>query len=258
MARDNFPKKVVETLAKRAGHQCSKCKRLTVGPSKQAEGIIVVGVAAHIRAASPGGARFEKTMSPAQRKAISNGIWLCQDDAKLVDDDEEEFTVALLERMKAEHEADIKERVTSGRTSGGRPSDREILGLFAAILDRPALSEPFGNCRQPDFQKAVSDVIEALNTGVHRLRDGTEIRRVPSRHELRDDAARSTLAEIVGLLVEVRALHARLVQEGTVKPCGCTAGPEATAHIDQLRARVLTTFQRIYPTFGVRVRQAPA
>lgn len=171
MARDNFSKRVVETLAKRAGHQCSKCKRLTVGPNKDPTGTVMVGVAAHIRAASPGGARFDSSSTPEQRGDITNGIWLCQDDAKLIDDDKSQFTVAVLEQMKATHEAEVRERVLSGRTDT-RPTDEEILASMATVLDRPAMSEPFGNCHPPDFQKAIADIIEALNTGVRRLAMG--------------------------------------------------------------------------------------
>lgn len=46
------------------------------------------GVAAHITAASPGGARYDAALTPEARADIGNGIWLCQNHARLIDNDE--------------------------------------------------------------------------------------------------------------------------------------------------------------------------
>lgn len=59
-----------------------------------------VGFAAHITAASPGGPRFDSTLTPDQRKHHSNGIWLCGTHAKLIDSDESHFTVEELHAWK--------------------------------------------------------------------------------------------------------------------------------------------------------------
>lgn len=214
----------------------------------------MVGVASHIRAASKGGPRFDATMTSAERKNIKNGIWLCQADAKLIDDDEAFFTVAFLEQLKADHESDVRERVSSGSVDGKQDRDEEILAAIATVLDRPAMTEPFGSCRQGHLQKALSDTIETLNTGVHRLRDGTEIKRFPSRHELRDKTARDTVDELVGMLGELRALHARLIEAGTIRSCGCSVHPPTDALMDDLRRRVLDAFRRIKPDFNARIQ----
>ncbi len=102
--RDGFPRPVVEALAKRAAYRCSgpTCRRPTSGPDESNSGVINIGVAAHIAAASLGGPRFDWRMSTAQRKSIENGIWLCQSCAKLVDSDTSQFTVAVLAQWKAE------------------------------------------------------------------------------------------------------------------------------------------------------------
>jgi hypothetical protein len=108
--RDDFPKAVVETLAKRVGFHCSnpKCRKLTSGPHSDESRSVNVGVAAHIAAASAGGPRFDPNMTAEDRQSIENGTWLCQVCAKLVDNDEERFTVAVLRDWKetAEHLAD--------------------------------------------------------------------------------------------------------------------------------------------------------
>jgi hypothetical protein len=55
-------------------------------------------------------------------------------------------------------------------------TDMEILTLMAQVFDRPAFTERFARPRPfPDFRKAISDTIEALNTGLRRTRDGFEI-----------------------------------------------------------------------------------
>lgn len=65
----------------------------------------MVGVAAHIRAASPGGPRRDDDQSAADRRAIENGIWLCTKCGKRVDDDPEQFTVNELLRIKTSAES---------------------------------------------------------------------------------------------------------------------------------------------------------
>jgi hypothetical protein len=47
----------------------------------------MTGKAAHIHAAAPGGRRYLASMTPYERRDISNGIWLCSHHADLIDDD---------------------------------------------------------------------------------------------------------------------------------------------------------------------------
>lgn len=115
--RDDFPKAVIRTLAERANQRCSNpnCGRATSGPHTISSKSIIVGVAAHICAASPGGARYDPQMTPEERSSIENGIWLCSDHAKLIDSDEEKYTTELLKQWKKAHEDLIsRELVSSG------------------------------------------------------------------------------------------------------------------------------------------------
>lgn len=106
MPRDNFPRDVVDRLAKRSGMKCSNpdCRLPTAGPDA-GEGTTNTGVAAHIAAASPEGARYDEAMTPEQRSAFTNGIWLCQTHAKLIDDDELTYMLGVLHDWKATAEA---------------------------------------------------------------------------------------------------------------------------------------------------------
>jgi hypothetical protein len=105
--RDNFPAKVKEILAKRAGYRCSvpECKRLTIGPAAEPNKFTNTGVAAHIISASRDkGPRADKNVSPEFRKSIENGIWCCNTHGTKIDSDESGHSVATLRQWKKDHE----------------------------------------------------------------------------------------------------------------------------------------------------------
>ena len=104
--RDEFDAKTKETMARRVGFHCSnpQCRQLTSGPQEHSAKAINIGVAAHIAAASPGGPRYDSEMSPKERKSIDNGIWLCQNCAKLIDNDEKRYPSDLLKDWKNQSE----------------------------------------------------------------------------------------------------------------------------------------------------------
>lgn len=101
--RDDFTQRTKQKLCDRVGGLCSKsdCLRPTKGPSSDPEGTMNVGVAAHIESASPeDGPRPNPSLSKEERKSLSNGIWLCQTHSKLIDTDEDYYTVELLQAWK--------------------------------------------------------------------------------------------------------------------------------------------------------------
>lgn len=102
MPRDDFSRTIVDRLAKRVGMKCSfpECRAPTSGPAAEPLATTNTGVAAHICAASPGGPRYDEQMTPEARSDISNGIWLCQNHAKLIDDDELAYPAHLLREWK--------------------------------------------------------------------------------------------------------------------------------------------------------------
>jgi hypothetical protein len=102
---NDFSKKVIETAYLRTGGRCSapSCRCATTGPSAtKVSGVTSIGVAAHIVAASPGGPRDDPAVSDVARRSQENAIWLCQNHAKEIDDDEERYTRALLRDWRAE------------------------------------------------------------------------------------------------------------------------------------------------------------
>jgi hypothetical protein len=100
--RDNFLAPTKRLLAARAGHRCSNpgCMRQTSGPALNENKAVSVGKAAHITAAAPGGKRYDRSLSPLERAAEANGIWLCDLCADLIDKDELRFTVEVLHKWK--------------------------------------------------------------------------------------------------------------------------------------------------------------
>lgn len=104
--RDDFGSATKDLLAKRVGFKCSNpgCRQPTSGPQADPSGTVNIGVAAHITAASPDGPRYDAALKPEQRSAPDNGIWLCQTDGKLVDNDAMRYTVDGLRDWKARAE----------------------------------------------------------------------------------------------------------------------------------------------------------
>jgi len=102
--RDNFSKKTKELLAKRVAFRCSflGCGVNTIGPGHaDDEDIVNLGEAAHINAASKMGPRFDKKMSPTDRRSIENGIWMCRQHARMIDSDMINYSASTLKQWKA-------------------------------------------------------------------------------------------------------------------------------------------------------------
>jgi len=144
--RDDFRKEVKATLAKRAGQMCSNpnCRRVTCGPHSILNKSIVLGVAAHICAAAPGGNRYDPNMTHEQRSDIENGIWLCPGCAKLIDSDEIKYSPGLLIKWKSEHESLVsKELVSSGLTK------REFVEAVPKVTARALVDAGFNPAKVP-------------------------------------------------------------------------------------------------------------
>ncbi len=101
-ARDDFTEKTKAQIARQVGYLCSfpSCRVATVGSTQDGQGVISIGTAAHICAASPGGPRYDEQMTSAERSSPDNGIWMCRDHGKAIDSDEKAFPGALLRQWK--------------------------------------------------------------------------------------------------------------------------------------------------------------
>lgn len=79
-----------------------------MGPQIDSDKSVNIGVAAHITAASPGGPRYDGSLSPEERSSPENGVWLCQNCAKLVDNDPRQYPSDVLSDWKIEAETAAK------------------------------------------------------------------------------------------------------------------------------------------------------
>lgn len=133
--RDNFTKLTIDTLAKRVAYLCSNpdCRKVTVGPSSKSTSTINTGVAAHITAAAPGGKRYDPNLTKEERKGIDNGIWLCQTCAKLIDSDEQQYTIDLLRNWKIEAENSAMRNIEGGYSFYSYKLDRTIFAQSTLI-----------------------------------------------------------------------------------------------------------------------------
>jgi hypothetical protein len=132
-SRDDFLLSVKRGIALRVGYRCSRptCRAPTTGPQNDPRKSVSVGVAAHITAASVGGPRYSASLTPDERSHPDNGIWLCQNCAKLVDNDPAQFLADDLKEWKAEAE---REALASVGKATAR-SHRRLRG-DAAVQER--------------------------------------------------------------------------------------------------------------------------
>jgi len=111
--RDDFDARTKEILARRVGYRCSNpgCRQLTSGPQEDPTKAVNIGVAAHITAASEGGPRYDPGLLAKERRSVDNGIWLCQNCAKLIDSDVRQYTPDLLCEWKRKAEQAAREEL---------------------------------------------------------------------------------------------------------------------------------------------------
>lgn len=126
--REDFPLPIKKALAERAGFRCSfpGCGAPTVGPSDESDDTSSnVGMACHIVAAASGinARRVDLNMSRNERVAINNGIWMCYTHGKLIDTDENRFTVEMLKKWREMNELRAKLSVEAGRNIELTPND---------------------------------------------------------------------------------------------------------------------------------------
>ncbi len=126
--RDDFTQQTIDIIAKRVGIRCSNpgCRKLTTGPRSEPTQIINIGVGAHITAASPGGPRFDPNLSREERKSPDNGIWLCQNCAKLVDNDPDRYPVSILQSWKQFSESAALSEIEGGEVSRQKNQENQI------------------------------------------------------------------------------------------------------------------------------------
>jgi hypothetical protein len=128
----SYPTKLL--LAFRSGDRCAfpGCPRqLTVDAPAGGEPV-VLGEAAHIAGEQANAARFDASMTAEQRNHYSNLIYLCGDHHTQIDKQHPHFPADALHRIKAEHEAKVREGLNAAFAQIGFPE----LQLATAWVNR--------------------------------------------------------------------------------------------------------------------------
>lgn len=193
-------------------------------------------------------ARWAMTVESAELS--NNEAVQCQSLQREVDEALAEAEASDLARMRDQ----------DGTDTQTEDDDETALRQLTRCFDRPAFYTPFyQEASLPDFRKAMTDTIEALNTGIRRLRHGTFIERVRPRDEFADTLVREKLARIERKVVEIRAKFIEFLRDGKIQAKLVPGSPvqeylaEQTACLamDGLRTSVLDSVRRLQPTFVV-------
>lgn len=141
-------------------------------------------------------------------------------------------------------------------------NDNDIIDLIIECFDRPAFTTKFKEeSNIPNFEKAIESTIEVLNTGIHRLRDGTIIRTIPSRHRISDEKLKAELAEITKLVISLRDNFLNLLKTKEIKKCGCNeldcpvyfSTEKAEKIMDESRKNIFEKLKIIKPNFKLLI-----
>lgn len=142
MAKDlnDFTEATKVRVFKRAGYRCSfpGCGITLVGPHSDEESgnAVSTGEIAHISGARPAANnRYQAHLQPDQRSHHSNAIALCRTHAKLIDSDEDKYTIEVICAWKAGHEDRI------ARLQAGEKVDEEYNKSYDKCSDEELVND---------------------------------------------------------------------------------------------------------------------
>lgn len=265
--RDEFSQETKDVLAKRVGLRCSNpnCRRHTSGPQTHPRKSVNIGVAAHICAAAPGGPRYDLRMSTEDRCGIENALWLCQNCAKLIDNDPARYTADLLRRWRRLSEEAAMSAVEAIPISA-TVTDAELIRFYAQCFDRPAFQDMFHQEGSIEaFDRAIEDTITALNTGCLRSRDGAVLQTAKGKACVTDPALRKKLDTIVDLLRAIRSRYDLAIRRGQLRvghddgqqQWYCINDHNLAGWMDETRAQVIEILAALCNDAGVRPPPGP-
>jgi hypothetical protein len=173
--RDNFNKIIVDALAKRASYICSQpeCKVLTICPSDIiSDKWLYIGKAAHITAAASGGLRYDESLTPQQRGAIENAIFLCSSCADMIDKNNgADFSTEVLREWKLQHESWVRRNLNKSifslisKEANQRPVidiSRRGISVVEIEKDKLSFNIPYCSGKNANAHNVKLDVMVAL------------------------------------------------------------------------------------------------
>ncbi len=106
--------KTRKTLWGRSGNRCADCRQELVIEGTPADNESVVGEECHIVSGKPNGPRYDSEVPAERLDDPENLILLCRVHHKMVDDQNETFTVQALQELKAKHEKWVASTLRDG------------------------------------------------------------------------------------------------------------------------------------------------
>jgi len=190
-------------------------------------------------------------MSEEDRKSIENGIWLCQNCGKLVDNDEKAYPSDLLQQWKDLSERAALLEIETNKTPSSSENDASLIKFYSQCFDRPAFQDPFHQEGSMEaFDKAIEDTITAINTGTLRARDGAVLSQSKGKSYLTRAAWREKMDVIIDLLRAIRERYSLAVHDGSIhlgqeyqgRQFYCINDRELSAWFDITRCEILRIF----------------
>jgi len=128
--------KTRKALWARSGNRCAICRHeLVTNPTSRSRES-VVGEECHIISSKPGGPRYDSGFPLAKIDKPENLILLCRVHHKMVDDQRETYTVAVLSSLKENHEKWVAEQLAEQEPLLPRVRVRRIKENIPQSLDR--------------------------------------------------------------------------------------------------------------------------
>lgn len=155
--RDNFLDSTIRILRERVALRCSNPEcRVPTSAAAGDESVNNTGIAAHIHAASPGGARYDKSMTKDERRSMKNAIWLCSNCSIKIDRDIERYPAELLHNWRVE-----AEKLAVEEQGQKLPEKNDAINTL--IASYTGASENILSQSIPNIHEANRKVLEALD-----------------------------------------------------------------------------------------------
>lgn len=169
--RDRVPPAQEKVVIARSGNKCAYpgCGAdLAIDPKSPGDRPKATGKVAHVAAASPGGPRYDATMTTAERGSAENLIYLCGPHHDAVDTQLEYHTCEFLLEAKRVHEEAVERAV---RNALGEVTYEELTVVCTVIANAPAPAQQMGIERALPLQDKIN--LNRLGpSSVQRITDG--------------------------------------------------------------------------------------
>lgn len=169
--------KTRKALWGRSGNRCAICKHELVIDATDQDDESVVGDECHIVSAREKGPRHDPSYPKDNLDSYENLILLCRTHHKMVDDQQDTYTVDILRQMELNHEAWVSQKLTDKqkpkplrllrvkknippflfRLTTGKQALDLVMGSYAHLMDHDELKSPEEVNLVGGFLQAVSD-----------------------------------------------------------------------------------------------------